>query len=94
MQIFSYPRPASNPLPNLQLACPDNTFSAAGAGSPVDCKPKPGFYGDNGNAANACPTGFYCTGGSSVVRCPVGTSSANGAAAVAQCSVLRSYYGR
>ena len=77
-----------------QLSCPSNTGSAEGAGSAVDCSPLPGFYGDRGNAASSCPTGFYCTGGSAVQRCPVGTTSAMEAATVAQCSVMRSYYGR
>ena len=79
---------------NWQLACPANTLSDVGAGSAVDCKPQPGYYGDNGNTANTCPAGYYCTGGSAVARCPAGTTSARGASAVGQCSVMRSYYGR
>ena len=90
----SHPHHPHNPVSNRQLACPSNTLSDAGAGSAVDCKPQPGFYGDNGNAASVCPTGFYCAGGSAVARCPVGTTSAQGASAVGQCSVMRSYYGR
>ena len=77
-----------------QLACPANTVSDEGAGSPMDCKPQSGYYGANGNSADVCPAGYYCTGGSSVIRCPIGTTTAQGAAAVAQCSVMRSYYGR
>jgi hypothetical protein len=79
-------------IPN-PLACPANTVSADGAGAAVDCKPQPGFYGDNGNAASVCPAGFYCPGGSAAVRCPLGTTSAQGTADVAQCSVIRAYYG-
>jgi hypothetical protein len=60
----------------------------------MDCKALPGYYSANGNAASVCPTGFYCKGGSAVVRCPAGTTSAEGAADVVQCSVMRSYYGR
>lgn len=84
---FFCPEDIPNPLP-----CPANTVSADGAGAAVDCKPQPGFYGDNGNAASVCPAGFYCAGGSAAVRCPVGTTSAQGTAAVAQCSVIRAYY--
>jgi len=79
-------------LPN-PLQCPSNTVSDAGAGSVVDCKASPGFFGDNGNAADTCPAGYYCAGGGSVVRCPVGTTSSMGASAAAQCTVMRSYYG-
>ncbi len=81
-------------LSRRQRAGPANTASAEGAGAAADCKPQPGFYGDNGNTASVCPAGFYCAGSSAAVRCPEGTSSAQGATAVAQCSVLRAYYGR
>ena len=79
-----------------QLPCPANTVSADGAGSALDCVPKPGYYGDNGNAASPCPSGFYCAGGSGVpaARCPVGTTSPQYSTTVAQCSVLAAYYGR
>ncbi len=83
------------------VACPNNTWSNAGASSASACvKPTcpAGQYlcsGQTIGAAHvdsccACPMGFYCPGGSGLssvvpLACPAGTSSNAGASSANQC---------
>ena len=60
--------------------CPPFTTSPAGAQSPVECTPLPGFYWETGARALECPANYFCPlGTTEPAPCPGGQVSSPGA---------------
>ncbi len=75
------------------VACPDNSWSAAGSVALTDCKCNSGFTGSDGGPCSSSPAGWYKVGSAAAVQCVANSWSPAGSTAATACLCLAGYSG-